>query len=374
MAKILINLHSKQTIPNYVAIKQINPDKVIALATPEFANQIALFEEVTKVKHVLNTIDAYDVEYNFRVIQEVVNELGTGNDIVVNYTGGTKIMSVSLVLKVLLSIKQPLLFAYVNTHDHKMEYLQLNEQKSLSAYSKPIIVNVFLETYIKLRGEKIKSTEDRPEDKITDRFDLSECLLINREIKSLFSLQKTFFERKNGKQIPKQVHSLATANYSLSWNTATLSLQLGNKKYDYSHHDGGQYFTGAWLEEYVFLKLTRVNQFDQVLANVKFDFTSFSLLNKKNPQDIFKNEMDVVVTKGLKAAFIECKAGQVKQDHVYKLQVLRDYFLGTFGMAVLVTKFPPQENIIEKCKDANIPLVTGDDIQNIDRIINELIF
>ena len=373
MAKILLNLHSKQTIPNYVAIREINPDKVIAFATNEFADQVKVFEEITKVEHILRPIDAYQMESNFSVIQDVIDELGSDNEIIVNYTGGTKMMSVSLVLKVLISVKQPLLLVYVNTYDNKLEFLKINSQKELSAYSEDINVQVFLETYVLLKGEKIKSSEDKPSNENYERFDLSECLLLNSDVKSLFSAQKSFFEKRNKTILPKQIHSLKNASFLLSWNSDKLSLFIGDKKYEYAHQDGGKYFTGAWLEEYVFIKLTESKRYDKVLANVKFDFTSFDLANKPNRDKIFKNEIDVVVTKGLKTVFIECKAGYVSQDYVYKLQVIRDHFLGTFGEAVLVTKFPQKENIIEKCKDANIKIVSGDDIQNINRVINQLI-
>lgn len=96
MAKILINLHSKQTIPNYVAIKEFKPDRAIALTTKEYEDQVKVFEEITKIEHILKPIDAYNLENNFNIIQEVVDELGAENEIIVNYTGGTKVMSLKL--------------------------------------------------------------------------------------------------------------------------------------------------------------------------------------------------------------------------------------------------------------------------------------
>ena len=373
MARILINLHSKQTIPNYIAIKEINPDKVVALATTDYSEQTNVFEEITGIAHVLTSIDAYNLEYNFNAIQNIINQWDHGDEIVINYTGGTKIMSVSLVLKVLLSAQQALSFVYVNTYSNKLEYLKLSTDKKLKSFSGNINTKVLLETYILLKGEKIKSVEDRPTSNIIDRFNLTESLLLEKDLSKIFNKQGLFFKRKGLNSGPKKSYMHRLATCEISWTPNRITALWGSNKLDFPHQDGGKYFTGAWLEEYVFVKLAKTQFYDEVLSNVKFDFTSFSIENKPFKDDIFKNEMDVVVTKGLNTVFIECKAGQVKQDHVYKLQALRDYFLGTFGKAVMVCKLSPKPHIVEKCKDVNITIVSGNEIKNINKIINKLI-
>ncbi len=372
MAKnILINLHSFQTIPNYVAIKEIAPDEVLALVTPEFADQVALFFETTKIKHQMVEIDAYKLEENFKVIKDLLDKVSVKDEIIINYTGGTKIMAVSLILQLLLSAKQKLSFVYINTFNNKLEYLYIKDKAELSTESVQINTIVPLDIYTKLKGEKIKSVENDLLVKVEQRVALSETLLLDPDVKGVFRIQSQFFEKIGKRTIQKTSFEKYTEKYDLKWDRQSLSLVTNNVNYEFDHNDGGVYFSGAWLEEYIFHKLKTQNTYDEVLASVKFDFTSIS--DKRNNNKIFKNEIDVVISKGLKTVFIECKAGYVSQDYVYKLKVIRDHFLGTFGEAVLVTKFPQKENIIEKCKDANIILVSGEEIEQINNIINQII-
>ena len=373
MKKILINLHSKQTIPNYVAIKEISPNEVISFATVEYIDQIKIFEAITNVIHSLKNITAYDFEYNFNVIHGLINNINPNSEIIVNYTGGTKIMAVSLVLKLLLSAKQKLSFVYVNTFDKRLEYLKLSDDNKLTVSNTNITTSVLLDTYVNLKQEKIQSFCDELSDTIVERFKLTESLLLDYFLRGVFNKQKDFFEKKNGTIKPKQKCKVSNNRFELFWNNKQIGVYTNKYKYDYKHCDGGKFFTGGWLEEYVYYKLFKSKYYDQTLSNVKFDFTSFEITNNNNRGEVFKNEIDVVVTKGLKTVFIECKAGKVTQDYVYKLQTIRDYFLGTFGEAILVTKFKQSKNIIEKCDDANITIVSEENISDIHEIVKAII-
>ncbi|MEA3496633.1 MAG: DUF1887 family CARF protein, partial [Bacteroidota bacterium] len=102
-------------------------------------------------------------------------------------------------------------------------------------------------------------------------------------------------------------------------------------------------------------------------------FSNVVFKYKAEKNDKQKNEIDIVLTKGLKTVFIECKAGNVFQNHVYKLNSLKKYFLGPFGNAVLVTKYKPQPWIIEKCNDYNIKVLYGKHVKDIHNEIYKLL-
>ena len=248
MSKVLINLHSAQTIPNYIAIKEIKPDLVIAFATEKFKDQVTLFESSTRIEHVYKEINAYDIESNFVIIQKLIDDLGEENELLINYTGGTKVMAISVILKILLSTNQKLSFIYVNTFGNSIEYLELSENKQLTTFNSDISVKIYLETYINLKGERLKSVEHRLTDKIIERYPLSEQLLINNSLSKIFNKQKTFFEGRNVKRENFIDHN----NFELSWNNDSIDMKIKDNIYHYLHNDGGVYFTGGWLEEYVF--------------------------------------------------------------------------------------------------------------------------
>jgi hypothetical protein len=370
MARVLINLHSEQAIPNYIAIKEIRPDKVVALTTDKYTFQIPIFEKITNsINYQIKRIDAYDIEKNFEIIQDVIINLSVEDEVYINYTGGTKVMVVSVILKVLLSTNQKLSFVYVNTFGNMIEYLDLSKEKSLAVHKEEISTRLFLETYVNLKGERLKAIEHKLSKKIEERIALSEQLLLDNSLIKIFNKQKSFF---NGRNV-KREHRLIGSNYELYWNTEKMGLNTLENKYEYDYADGGIYFAGGWLEEYVFFKLYNSEYFDKTIANVKFNFTSFNVTDKTRKNSVFKNEIDVVVTKGLKTVFIECKAGNVTQDYVYKLKSIKDHFLGTFGVAVLVTKFKQPKNIIEKCKDANIIIISDKEIEDIADKINNIV-
>ncbi len=68
----------------------------------------------------------------------------------------------------------------------------------------------------------------------------------------------------------------------------------------------------------------------------------------------------MVFTDGYSLYIVECKAGNVQQEQVMKLENLVRYYGGTDGRGVLATGFPPSaKSVRRKVEDANITLCTG---------------
>lgn len=371
MSKILINILSEQSMPNYLAIRELQPDKVIALTSKEYVYQVSIFKKLTQVEHLLLKVDPYNLQQNQTLLKALLEEIRDDGEIVINYTGGTKVLVVSVILEVLLSYSQQLTLAYVNSKDNLLEFLTVDENKKTSPSQKEISTSVPLAVYVQLKNEKLLNTSNLIPANTAERFELSSALFQDQELSGIFNNQKQFFEKKGWEKCPKMAFEAKTAKYSLKWDQSEMQVSTRYKQFKYPHGDGGKYFAGIWLEEYVYYKLRQTEYFDELLYSVKFDYTS-DVYKVKNRQ-VFKNEIDVVVGRGTKTLFVECKAGNVTQDHVYKLKTLRDHYLGTFGQAILVTRFKPGQHIIEKCNDANILPVFGEDVQNIDHIVNGLI-
>ncbi|OYT15496.1 MAG: hypothetical protein B7C24_12810 [Bacteroidetes bacterium 4572_77] len=196
-----------------------------------------------------------------------------------------------------------------------------------------------------------------------ERIKLSKALMKNNAFTALFNRQSRFFY-KTGR--PLDENSMSSQGFDLFWDRKEISVKQGRNFYAYQHSNGGDFFTGGWLEELVFSKLYSSDRFDQVLKNLKINFkTGLSQFNK--------NEMDVVLTKGFKTAFVECKAGNIKQEHVYKLRAITDYFLGSFGVPIIVARFMPQANIVEKCKDMGVHIFTPIEYDYLDIEIEKLL-
>jgi hypothetical protein len=72
------------------------------------------------------------------------------------------------------------------------------------------------------------------------------------------------------------------------------------------------------------------------------------------------NELDVVFTDGYSLYIVECKAGDVTQEQVMKLQNLVRFYGGVEGRGILASCFPPSTDAVrKKVADARLSLCSG---------------
>ena len=69
-----------------------------------------------------------------------------------------------------------------------------------------------------------------------------------------------------------------------------------------------------------------------------------------------KNEIDILLNTGKKLVFIECKSGNVKQEDINKMKVIKQIYGGLISKSILVSRFLTNTTIIEKCKELNIDI------------------
>ena len=72
------------------------------------------------------------------------------------------------------------------------------------------------------------------------------------------------------------------------------------------------------------------------------------------------NELDITFTDGYSLYIVECKAGNVTQEQVMKLQNLVRFYGGIEGRGIVACCFPPNtESVKKKIKDARLMLWSG---------------
>lgn len=365
MERILVNILSKETLPNLIAIRHFSPHRVIALSTAEFSTQHKDFEVYCNLPHTKITVDAFNPEPIFEAIVNLKNELPPNAELIINYTGGTKVMSTAVVLQTILQLQNRAQLVYINTQMQRVELMQINDGK-LEVGKETITVKLNIEDSIALRGESIKSIERSLSANALERVELTCLLSKHPALIPLFDKQKRFFEGRN----LKHSFELDIAHkFYLSYNTKKIELEMKEGLMEYGHTDGGRYFTGEWLEEFVMYTLQQSECFDYVAKGLVLNFKSDVLRSKLWD----KNELDIVVSNKLTTAILECKAGAVTQDHVYKLDAIRNYLLGPFGKAAFACRFAPSDNIKEKCKDLKISIIADQQLESIVEEINHLL-
>lgn len=385
--KILINLLSEQRMPNFIATMEEQPDLVYALTTEKYQPQVKLFEEMTGTPHERIHFEAYDLKKDIDIVAKLIaKDLAAGARLVLNFTGGTKIMSLAATLAGIRS-SNSLKLIYIDTHRQQIEQFAVGESHALEITGAvPFECPIPFKAYILLNDESIASLNDSPSLELRERFELSKALL-SEECDAFFSKQKSLFSstgkdseyRESGKitfRGKKRKNGAYIGRGECEWDAAGFRFKLpSGKQFNFRHGQAAQYLAGAWPEELCFVDLSRSKLFDQVIQNVELSLRERTIedMKKKMPRvkDHCKNEIDVVATRGAQAAMIECKAGKITQDHINKLAVLRDQLLGSFGIAVLVSRHPLAPNIEERCRDLKVLTVFGDRIKSLPRIIEK---
>lgn len=126
--------------------------------------------------------------------------------------------------------------------------------------------------------------------------------------------------------------------------------------------DFAKYLSGGWFEEFVYFQCKPYEDagvIQDLRINVKLDLNSgeakgYSSFGAKY------NELDITFTDGYSLYIVECKAGNVTQEQVMKLQNLVRFYGGSEGRGIVACCVPPNtDSVKKKIKDAKLTLWAG---------------
>jgi len=145
-------------------------------------------------------------------------------------------------------------------------------------------------------------------------------------------------------------------------DTGKAYLNFGGEEFKYKNClDFAKYLAGGWLEEYSYLllePLLRQGKIRDLRIGLEVSWED----RNRDGITTVAQEFDGVLTDGNRLIIIECKAGSIKADHVYKLQNCVRNYGGTGARGVLVSAFrPPYRSTMRRLDDAsNLVLVVGE--------------
>ena len=126
--------------------------------------------------------------------------------------------------------------------------------------------------------------------------------------------------------------------------------------------DFAKYLSGGWFEEFVYLQCKPYEDtgvIQDLRINVKLNLKQENTWNHSNFGAEY-NELDVTFTDGYSLYIVECKAGNVTQEQVMKLQNLVRFYGGIEGRGIVACCVPPNtESAKKKIKDARLMLWSG---------------
>lgn len=166
-------------------------------------------------------------------------------------------------------------------------------------------------------------------------------------------IQKQYRSEFGGRveKLPQSFQVDREHNMFLSMNAGTMKIE-DRGKLIFNGKDPStvfQFFTGRWWEVvvsfYVYKWDLERRSDSQVWRNV--EFTSRGSTHTKNELDILVNDRNRLI-------LIECKSGYLGQENIYKIDSTRQTYGGRNSKGLLVTYYPLDENLRQKCEDLHI--------------------
>ncbi|UPT70975.1 MAG: DUF1887 family CARF protein [Flavobacterium sp. JAD_PAG50586_2] len=331
-----------QLLPIYIGIKEFCPDTIHLVVSNQSKDQLNLLLPLLSGKIVLQyTCDAYDFKAIKDLCEKIVSKIGNYDELQFNLTGGTKIMV--LAAQAVILEKQIAGF-YINPD---------NTYSDLLSYTKkPILCTVSINEFMKLSGHtsfSYKSISDYNGDDLN-------C---SRKIEAFAETEQskyktitTYFRNNfkvNDAQFPVS-GVVKVNNIDISWNKNSIVATINGRPLVnfVSKNVKDLFFNAAWWELLVAEEIVKWNKAKEVLIKFELPFKSIS--------SQLKNEIDVLINLGKKLIFVECKSGQIKPEDINKMKIIKETYGGHISKSILVSRFPPNATIIEKCRELDIDI------------------
>jgi hypothetical protein len=345
-----LNIHlcivTGQPLANLVALLQERPEKVVLLISNAMSDAAAAFRRALAdagwADAAIDSIEGlpdngYDNLRLFALeVEERLLNKHPESCIHLNITGGNKLMALAF-------------FDVFNHAPHRIYYTDTKNQslEQLHPLGTPHLKMesvLSLKIALKVAGKTLRSRQDDDMEwqvRAKQRKPLTRLLAESAEdMQGLISL---FNRQLTAKQPANPALILSRAPQGLYFKALEMACSLGlldsdptdKCRYQPINKDAYRYFTGGWLEEFVW-HCARDQGADDVAVNIVFTD------DIKRSADI-RNELDIAVLHQNRLLLIECKSGQLGSDDqndadiIYKLDSLASNAAGVLGDRLLVS-------------------------------------
>jgi hypothetical protein len=335
-----IALVGGQLIPVYVGIKEFTPDRVHFIVSDESVGSLSILKPLlssTKwVEYKCNPFDFISIK---SICEKIISKLKAEDTITFNLTGGTKIM---------------VLACQALIHEKGLNGFYINQDYSfleLPAYNKKqLTTQLSIQNFFDLSDHHLFSS-NRLEDFTKEDFAMALAIEMFANNGKLYTAITGHMRRKydNASQpIPEKGKEVLLNNIVFSWDSNTIIVNLNgrpilNLK---SKHIKELFFNAAWWELLVAKEISNWAGLQEMLVNCVLPFKTDKLTSK--------NEIDILVSTGNRLIFVECKSGNVRQEDINKMKVIKQTYGGVIAKSILVSRFLPNATILEKCKELDI--------------------
>ncbi len=340
MTRILFHIISGQTMPVFIADQIIGPDKNVYIVTKDSENLLPNVSNTIGGTYDVIYTSAFDFDDLYSKLEKYVSTLiPLKNELVFNFTGGTKIQSLAF-------------FEFANSHNYKSIYINGQNNEIIVFRSGKVLkrknysVKIPPEKYLSLSGYQLEFEKNIKLDKVS----LSFLNLMKKHYRKFFKIiqqkKKLINESSYIKLYDKQT-SIRLVHNNMIYFSASTNSKIFRKVIS----------PGFWLEYLSYLTLKNSGKFDFVYLNTKIFY------KKQSITETYKNEIDILAMRGTTPYIFECKTAAVKNDEIDKLNYLRRTYFGRYARIFIIGMNKPTESKLEKIKDNNITFIPFSELE-----------
>lgn len=340
-----------QILPIYIGIKDFMPDKVHFIASEESKEGMMVIKDLFKnLKYSEFICDPFDFYSIKKRLENIIEKVADNDEVLINLTGGTKIML--LAAQSVISEKQGKGF-YINQDYSLIEVPSYQKKQILSQLS--------VKDFFSLSGHKTFTAKNLSDFAEPD-------FKASKEIESFAASNKLYskvtdYVRKKYRVLPEKGLEFIAENTSVKWDTNFVEIHNNNKLVvSFKCNNASElFFNASWWELMVASEVGKWEKAKEVMLHCELPF--------KSDDKSLKNEIDILLNTGNKLIFVECKSGNIKQEDINKMKVIKQTYGGIISKSLLVSRFMPSQSIMEKCNELDIEVYY---VYAFQRIINPL--
>lgn len=335
MKRILVNLVSEQTTPNFLFIKEMlqENDELLFISSEKFKNQIDwILKAVNETDCIINKIILPDgIEEDWTFMISLINQnLFKDNKYIVNLTCGTKYMS-SAVQKV---------FENFNAEFYYIPFPKNIILKFGDKIVKEISYRMSIKEFFDCNNTPIPKHKNITKSEEYTRsffnlftnskvsYDVIEKIRIGYRNKTV---KITDIETKENEEKKPQIPDLSKFLSKIDFT---------QQEKEYLNKNETEYLTGGWFEEYIFSLIIEKISPQNILLGVELPITENNQISRR--------DLDIVFTFENKLFVIECKTGIDREymfnETVYKAAALKNERLGKLSANTLIFSLAGENN------------------------------
>nr|WP_025827235.1 DUF1887 family CARF protein [Acetobacter persici] len=345
---VTFHLFGEQRIPALLSIRQFKSEYHVFVNSKDFPATCMRAFVGSKHFHEF-PVDPWDDRAVHKQITDLAKKFPKNTRIGINLTGGTKLMFAGA-----LSAARELgaVPFYFDSKNRRVTFIDSVRREKIWPIDS-------IETFLRLNSDGLEIVGSSVMNKISlDRQCLTKALWIHRHKLRRFYKELTEY---NNEFKPFEICHDGLKFKLDNMKTASVQsygLDLVFEKWP----DFAQYLCGGWFEEFVYLQCKPYEDagvIQDLRINVKLNLNSKETKGYSNI-GLKYNELDITFTDGYSLYIVECKAGNVTQEQVMKLQNLVRIYGGIEGRGIVACCVSPNtEAIKKKIKDAKLTLWDG---------------